>query len=535
MKLMNVCSNGFINICYHQSKPKEIAMKQTKFHKTHPTLSDQYRFFILLFRDALLLFIAKRYSTFVFGFRLLPSKYLDWTSRIRARRAYYHAIKKVPAYADFIKTTEISKWSEIPFTDKDSYIRKYSTEQRCINGFIPQTRIMIDESSGSTGTPYNWVRSMEERKQSHAFISYFSTFCFGKKPWVTINAFSMGAWATGINMGISLQQNGIVKNTGPDLGKILHTLTFFGNKYDYLITGYPPFLKQLYDYALSKQFPWENYNLTALVGGEGMSEGLRDYLLKGFSKVYSGYGATDLEIGIGGETPLTVALRRLARENQEVRHLLFGDDSRLPMIFQYNPVMHYMEVNSNRELIFTITRKSMLSPRIRYNIHDEGGIMRYDQLKEKLSSIGIDIEHLAPKNEKPNLRFPLLWIYGRRDFTISIMGANIYPEDIEQCLYADEDLAKITRSFCQAVVEGEKAQVRPAFYFEISEIPSEELKKKFADSIVQKLIHLNADFREAWHEYADTLKPEIHLFPFGEGPFKMDENKIKQARVIKSV
>jgi phenylacetate-CoA ligase len=196
--------------------------------------------------------------------------------------------------------------------------------------------------------------------------------------------------------------------------------------------------------------------------------------------------------------------------------------------------MHYIEVNNNNELIFTITRKSVLSPRIRYNIHDEGGISRYDQMREKLESLGYNINDLAKDEVNKNLTFPFMWIYGRRDYTISIMGANIYPEDIEQCLYADKELAKITRSFCQAVSEGENASVRPAFYFEITVTPSEELKKRFAESILEKLIILNADFREAWHEYADTLKPEIYLFPLGEGPFKTDQGKIKQTRVIKA-
>ncbi len=504
------------------------------FNKSTPILADRIKFIILAAKDVMLHFVAKKYNTFISAFRLISPRFLDYTSRIRARRAYYLANDKVPAYRDFIAGSSIKKWSDIPCTDKDNYIRKYSTAQRCLNGSIPQTGVAIDESSGSTGTPYNWVRSHRERLESHAFISYFSTFSFGSKPWITINAFSMGAWATGINMGIALQRNGIVKNTGPDIGKILHTMQFFGPGHDYLITGYPPFLKQLYDYARENKFPWEEYNISALVGGEGMSEGLRDYLLPGFKKVYSGYGATDLEIGIGGETPLTVALRNLARSHPDVRNLLFGNDSRLPMIFQYNPIMHYIEVNENRELIFTITRQSMLSPRIRYNIHDEGGIMRYDELSKKLQSLGYKIDNLIPRDENKNLIFPIMWIYGRRDYTISIMGANIYPEDIEQCLYADKELAKITRSFCQSVLEGKNGAVRPAFYFEITQAPTDELKKQFATSILEKLIDLNADFRAAWHEYPETLKPEIFLFATGDGPFKNDPGKIKQTRIIKA-
>ena len=64
--------------------------------------------------------------------------------------------------------------------------------------------VATDESSGSTGTPYNWVRSLQERRASHQFVSHFARYGFGDEPWITINAFSMGAWATGINMGIAL-------------------------------------------------------------------------------------------------------------------------------------------------------------------------------------------------------------------------------------------------------------------------------------------------------------------------------------------
>ena len=179
-----------------------------------------------------------------------------------------------------------------------------------------------------------------------------------------------------------------------------------------------------------------------------MSEGLREYLLKRFQKVYSGYGATDLEIGIAGETPLSVAVRRLARDNPVVRYQLFRRDSRLPMVFQFNPLMHHIEVNDNREVIFTITRSSLLSPRIRYNVHDDGGVMHYNEMAKTLAAFGQDIKNLTTPTESRILRMPFLWIYGRRDFTISVMGANIYPEDLEQCLYAEPELARITRSFC---------------------------------------------------------------------------------------
>ena len=79
-----------------------------------------------------------------------------------------------------------------------------------------------------------------------------------------------------------------------------------------------------------------------------MTEELRDVLLERFTSVYSGYGATDIEIGMAGESPVSIALRRLARARPDIRRALFGTDARLPMVFQYNPLIHYLEVNDER-------------------------------------------------------------------------------------------------------------------------------------------------------------------------------------------
>lgn len=494
---------------------------------------DRCQFLALGPRDLVLFLVCLTYRTFFLLFRLLPPRYLAWTSRVRARRAFFRAVQQVPAYASFVAERDVQR-DGIPETDKASYITAYPTGARCVGGRIPATRVMIDESSGSTGTPFNWVRSLGERRHSHLFVSYFARYCFGSKPWITINAFSMGAWATGLNMGLALQRNSIVKNTGPDISKILNTLSFFGPETPYLIVGYPPFLKYLMDVAKSQGFPWKDYRLDALVGGEGMSEGLRDYLLGGFRQVFSGYGATDLEIGIAGETPLSMAIRRLARREPRVREKLFGVDSRLPMFFQYNPLMHHIEINANREVVVTITRSSLLSPRIRYNIHDEGGVARFDQMAESLASAGYPVGSLATATDAPVLRLPFLWIYGRRDFTISVMGANIYPEDLEQCVYSDPQLARLTRSFCQALSESAGGDVRPCFHFEVDGEPGDELREHFSEVILKHLIDVNADFREAWHEYPETMVPEVRLHRLGQGPFKADEGRIKQVRRLKT-
>ncbi len=163
-------------------------------------------------------------------------------------------------------------------------------------------------------------------------------------------------------------------------------------------------------------------------------------------------------------------------------------------------------------------------------MHDEGGVARFDELAAQLKELGYDLRSLVHVDE-PMLRLPFLWVYGRRDSTISVMGANIYPEDIEQCLYSDRELARITRSFCLSISE-RAAQVRPCFLFEIEAEPSDALRARFAATMVRELERMNADFREALHEYPAALQPEIVLCRIGEGSFAANAGRIKQLRVL---
>src|SRR6202007_3270646 len=111
-----------------------------------------------------------------------------------------------------------------------------------------------------------------------------------------------------MNVSMSLVDVGILKSIGPDRAKLTNTLRLLGPKYDYLIFGYPPFIRAFVDECDLDLSP---YHIDFIVGGEGLSEGLRSHLLQSAKSVVSSYGASDLEINIGVETPLTIALRRL--------------------------------------------------------------------------------------------------------------------------------------------------------------------------------------------------------------------------------
>ena len=505
----------------------------------------------LLPLDVMFRTVGLRYGWLVRLFSSAPPPVLRAISQLRAERAAWRATRRVPAYADFLAGAGVHVAGlfplgilrHLPETDKASYVDRYPMLERCIDGAVPFAGTTIDESSGSTGIPYNWIRGRREREVAHRNIGFFARYAFGTAPLVTINAFSMGAWAAGFNMSLGMLRHGVVKSIGPDLDKILSTLEVLGPRYRYLISGYPPFLKHLLDEGERRGFPFADYELHGLVGGEGMTEELRDLLLLRFASVYSGYGATDIEIGMAGESPVSVALRRLARARPDIRRELFGTDPRLPMVFQYNPLIHFLEVNDRREVICTVSRLDQLAPRIRYNVHDAGGIVDFERVQAVLAPHGLDLTTLhgveavaGPRGPLPwatPVPLPFLWIHGRRDATVSVMGSNIYPEDVETVVYGDPLVAPRLHSFQLSVVDDADGTPRPAVALELTDLDGvdDDWRAATAGRIRDRLAEIKLDYRHSVGEFPKAMLPIVTTEPLGGGPFAGDATRIKQRRI----
>lgn len=478
----------------------------------------------------------RSHSLFLAGSRLGPHVY-DRIGRRAALASCLHAARTVPAYHSFLRAAgwkddprldSLERARRFPTMDKASYIDVFSPAERCVGGKIPLHGTSIDESSGSSGIPYNWMRGRRELLHMHRMMSQFARY-LGVDKVVTINAFSMGAWATGVNTGEALRANGIVKSTGPDIGKILHTLHYMGPTYHYVITGYPPFLKHLIDEGTARGFPWSSYWMTGIVGGEAMTESLRTYLLCTFDQVYSAYGASDLEMGVGGETPFSVWVRRRAAEDPALAVALFGRVDRLPMVFQYNPLDHYLEVTDDGELLATINRRSVLSPRIRYNVHDTGGIMDFESMCALLRSHGYDP---AESGDRSLLTLPILYLFGRSEGTLSYMGANVYPEDIEAALYDVDGLATLLRGFCMELVEREdESRLQLHLELEADKAQCERWSRaaqQIAASVRTHLISASADYRSAVSEDASAGEIDVAVHTPMTGPFADQDSRIKR-------
>jgi len=472
--------------------------------------------------------------------RLLFAKKIEkyrWViGRWRAWRTYNLALKHVPAYKDFVKKQagEVPKWhapktalDPIPEMDKKSYIKTHKIEDLCYGGKLPTKGVVVDESSGSSGQPTSWVRGPYERFMIKKILQVVFSESTGNKPVFVINAFALGAWATGMNVSASLTDSSIIKSTGPDIDKIITTLDQFGTNYSYVILGYPPFLKNLAD---DERIDLSKYDVIAGYGGEGLSENMRRYLLKSFKRVTGSYGASDLEINIAVETDFTIALRNSIENNEELRNELIRTEyGVLPMVFQYNPYDYVIESNDNGELLVTIARKENISPRIRYNIHDRGHVIRLKNLRPILEK-----HNLGKLDDHIRLDMPILFHYGRSDMSVDYYGANVTPDSIRQVLYDQPEIAKRMNTFNLAKVEDKNHNQNMVVNVEFREGEDNKLEnnKKIAEEFFKQLSELNKDFYNAYYNTApDGSKAQLNFFKFGTGPFEGSGKKLKNEYV----
>jgi phenylacetate-CoA ligase len=449
--------------------------------------------------------------------------------RIRAVRVYKYALKRTPAYKDYMSkqhytgpkiTARGASLNDVPEIDKASYIKHYFLTDKLTDGILPKSGVMLDESSGSSGRPTSWARGKKERRFTRRIIQVAFKHIIEDRSPIVINTFAMGAWSTGFNTSLSLLEISRVKSTGPDLTKVMDTLLEFGPDFDYVITGYPPFLKQIAD---DKRVDLRKYNIATIYGGEGISEPMRQSLLEVFSSVTGSYGASDLEINIAHETDFTIALRQALIADESLRTALLKQNRGIiPMIFQYNPYDYLFETNHTGELLVSICRRENLSPRIRYNIHDLGHAENFYDFKKRLKALGR--EDLLKLVE---LDFGVLFYYGRSDLSVDYYGGVVGPEEIRQIINANEEYKQKVANFRLISYEDKAHQKHLLFALELAKAVtvSAHEKQQLLDVIINQLFVLNLDFK-AGYDMANH-KPELRIYKPGEGIFDAAHLKVK--------
>lgn len=466
----------------------------------------------------------------LFRFRFLlraSDEDLQKQGQLRALTAYQNAYDKVPAYKEHIahhmgeekgKTKMPKTFEDIPPMDKKNYIQKFeNVEDLYLNGKIPSSG-QLDSSTGTTGEPALWMRSTEEMAVTQKLMSYAKQAKFGREDVVLINTFALGLWATGVTIAGAGPKQGLTANVGivPDYAeKTVNIIKKVAKDPDrpIVLCGYPPNIRKIAEAIKNDpDLKDRKLNLHAIVGGEGMTEELRkDILDNGFSKVFSSYGASDLDINIGYETETEVSIRQACANNPALAHELYGGGPP-PMIFHYDPMHYYIETNKEGELLYTCCHKERASPRIRYNLHDTGKVMMAKDVKAIMKKYGIEIS--------PRTNLPFLFVHGREG-TVSYGGSKIHYEHLEQGIRAVDPKGLIGRDrFALHKPQEDKLE----FWIEAaSDEAYEELKQNVNElqkNLINKIADSNTDFKKILDGAANAY-PQIKIFQPGKSPMAL--------------
>lgn len=469
-----------------------------------------------------------------------PAAYWERLGERQALKTFQLAAARVPAYKDFLhkhsvdpaKIHTIDEFKRIvPIMDKENYLRAYPLASLCVDGALHRSP-MISVSSGSSGTPFFWPRGNNLDREGalvHELI-FRAAFEVHKKSTLVIVGFSMGSWIAGNYTATSVrafQSRGYKLNLatpGIEIEDALPIIAQFKDHVDQIIlAGYPPFIKDILDSATAAGIELPLGRIRLLFAGEGFSHPWREAMLQKIGSTnpltdaINIYGTADAAI-IGHETPASVAMRNWCHANSAVGEQIFGAE-RMPTLVQYHPYFKYLETNAENELIFT-SRAGF--PLVRYNIHDVGGVVPFDQMTAALAPSGF--------NAPDAWRLPFAYLFGRKQLATTIYAVNIYLENIHAAL-AHTDI----RHFVSGKsVMGHSYDANWDQYWWIKAetapgvAPSQDLEKNMCNAIVETLTEKNSEFRRLYAAVGARAVPKVTVLPFGAPEFRV-KNKHRWA------
>ncbi|TAK09128.1 MAG: phenylacetate--CoA ligase family protein, partial [Candidatus Manganitrophaceae bacterium] len=359
----------------------------------------------------------------------------------------FHSVAaEVPAYRDFLEREGIdpsrvqtpADFQKLPLLTKQSYMLPYPLPQRCRGGKLHDCE-MIAVSSGSTGQPLFWPRSLRhELDVAFRFEQIFrDAFQANTRPTLAVICFTLGTWVGGMYTAACcrlLTQKGYpitLVTPGNNKNEVFRVIETLGPHFEQVVlAGYPPFIKEVIDHGAAQGVDWNRHRIKLILAGEVFSEEWRTLVCERVGSndplhdTASLYGTADAGV-LGNETPVSIAIRRFFSQHPDAARTLFGE-SRLPTLVQYDPLSRFFEVTPEGTLVVTGDQGV---PLIRYHIADKGGLVPYDTMLRFLKAQGAD-PFRALESKRGVYQLPFVYLFGRADFTVSYYGANIYPENV---------------------------------------------------------------------------------------------------------
>ena len=424
------------------------------------------------------------------------------------------AATAVPAYQAFLhnrglnpdRIKTLADLESLPLTTKQNYMRAYPLGQRCRGGDLSACE-MLAMSSGSTGTPMVWPRSMiHELDIAFRFEQIFHVFGAEQRRTLAVVCFALGTWVGGMFTAACcrlLAAKGYritVVTPGNNKEEIWRVVQELGPDYDQVVLlGYPPYLKDVIDGGRAAGMDWARCRPKLVFAGEVFSEEWRDLVCERVgaddppTATASLYGTADGGV-LGNETPLSIRIRKYFAARPEAARELFGE-SRLPTLVQYDPASRWFEVHDGT----LVVSGDGGVPLLRYHIADQGGVIPYDDM---MRFVGRDID----RGGRGHWPLPFVYLFGRADFTVSYFGANVYPENVSVGLEQAAVREWASGKFVLQVIETEDRNEALGIVVELLPgVAGDERKcALIAGSILKELRRLNSEF-------ANYVPPEHQL------------------------
>jgi phenylacetate-CoA ligase len=453
----------------------------------------------------------------------------DWEKSVLA--LFHQTAATVPAYGSFLHTQgidpaavqTITDFQHLPLTTKDNYLQHYPLAQLYRQGQL-ESCDMIAVSSGSTGQPSFWARSLVDELQiATRFEQIFhDSFQSDQRRTLAIVCFALGTWVGGMytaNCCRHLASKGYpltLITPGNNKVEILRVVQALAPQFEQVVLlGYPPFLKDVIDSGITQGLDWQAYRVKLVMAGEVFSEAWRSLVgsrLGSTNYCYDSaslYGTADAGV-LGNETPLSICIRRWLADHPDAARSLFGE-SRLPTLVQYDPLSRFFEAQDGT-LLFSGDHGI---PLIRYHIADNGGLIAYPQMLQFLQEWDFDpIQKL--QDNRGVYPLPFVYVFGRSHFTVSYFGANVYPENVTIGLEQAPICEWVTGKFVMQVTEDADQNKHLTIAVELAPnvAGSEEQRRAIATAIHQQLQRLNSEFANYVPEAYQM--PHITLYPMGE-------------------
>ena len=368
-------------------------------------------------------------------------------------KIYNTAVKRVPAYADFLRevlgevpeVSTIEDFQKLPLTDKNNYLKKYPLERICLDGTMEGKSIVYMTSGTTQKSSYLAKLSVSEKfSPLWLYRELENNYNIGSHKNLIIVALPLGPWVAGGLITHSLHTIALESDNitlilpGARIKEILNILKYLCPKFDQtIIAGYSTFVKSAIEQAESEGIPLKNYNIKLMLVAEPYSREYRKRMREilghkenDLTSIWSIYGACDFGT-IGKETPFTIAAGNEIYKKKLGRSL-FGQ-MEISSVCQYDERFLFIE-EIEEEL--AVTRLQGV-PTVRYKTGDRGKVFSFKSFVSLLLDSGIEMADLLEKynvDKNTVTQAPIVVIFGRKGAGVKFRGTLIRVEQVVEIL-----------------------------------------------------------------------------------------------------